>query len=139
VWRTHFSHYTPILDFVHVLSYVYAAAHVGRTADERWLCYARWAQWVWEGKVARVIEELQEQQAAGGEPQDGDAAHSPRQQTATTLGYLQNQQQRMRYDEYRRQGLPRPGGRLPQRDQPSPKILDPTPSAAIKQPAKITN
>lgn len=106
VWRKHFSHYMPILDFVHAISYVYAAAHAGRTADEGWICYARWAQWVWEGKVACVIEELQGQQAVWGEPQDGDAEHSPRQQTATTLGYLQNQQQRMRYDEYRRLGLP---------------------------------
>ncbi len=106
VWRKHFSHYTPILDFVHAISYVYAAAHAGRTADEGWMCYARWAQWVWEGKVACVIEELQGQRAVLGEPQDGDAEHSPRQQTATTLGYLQNQQQRMRYNEYRRQGLP---------------------------------
>lgn len=106
VWRTHFSRYTPILDFVHAISYVYAAAHAGRTSDEGWICYARWAQWVWEGKVACVIEELQEQQRAWGAPVEGDAENSPRQQTATTLGYLQNQQQRMRYDEYRRQGLP---------------------------------
>lgn len=70
------------------------------------MCYARWAQWVWEGKVAWVIAELQEQQAAWGEPQDSDAENSPRQQTGTTLGYLQNQQRRMRYDEYRRLGLP---------------------------------
>jgi hypothetical protein len=106
VWRTHFSRYTPVLDFVHAISYVYAAAHAGRTSEEGWMCYARWAQWVWEGKVSCVIEELQEQQRAWGAPVEDDAENSPRQQTATTLGYLQNQQQRMRYDEYRRQGLP---------------------------------
>lgn len=106
VWRTHFSRYTPILDFVHAISYVYAAAHAGRTSDEGWKCYVRWAQWVWEGNVACVIEELKEQQRTVGPPLDGDAENSPRQQTATTLGYLQNQQERMRYDEYRRQGLP---------------------------------
>ena len=106
VWRKYFSHYTPILDFVHAISYVYAAAHAGRTAEEGWTCYARWAHWVWEGKVVCVIEELQEQQTALGKPLDGDAENSPRQQAATTLGYLRNQQERMRYDEYRRQGLP---------------------------------
>src|SRR5262249_1793080 len=31
---------------------------------------------------------------------------SPRQVVARTLTYLRNQQEKMRYDEYRRQGLP---------------------------------
>ena len=30
VWRRHFSHYTPILDFIHAICYVFAAAVAGR-------------------------------------------------------------------------------------------------------------
>ena len=40
VWRKHFSHYTPILDFVHAVMYVYAAAMAGRTFAEGWDIYA---------------------------------------------------------------------------------------------------
>ncbi|MEX2188274.1 MAG: hypothetical protein WD875_15815 [Pirellulales bacterium] len=36
VWREHFSHYTPILDFVYALMYVSAAAMSGRPVDKGW-------------------------------------------------------------------------------------------------------
>ncbi len=32
VWRKYFSHYTPIVDFVHAIIYVYAAAMAGETS-----------------------------------------------------------------------------------------------------------
>ncbi len=49
VWRQFFSHYTPILDFVHALMYVYQAAMAGRGAKEGWRAYRDWAQWLWSG------------------------------------------------------------------------------------------
>jgi len=106
VWRRHFSHYTPILDFVHSLCYVYAAAMSGRSFAEAWPIYVQWAGWTWSGQVPLVIAALQERLAALGPPGENDAEDSPRQRVADTLRYLQNQQSRMHYDDYRRQGLP---------------------------------
>jgi hypothetical protein len=39
VWRKFFSQYTPIVDFVHALMYVYAGAMAGREANEGWSYY----------------------------------------------------------------------------------------------------
>lgn len=105
VWRRYFSHYTPILDFVHALTYVYAAAMAGQPPSAGWSTYRQWAQWVWGGEVGRVLVALQHRQAELGLPEP-DEKGTPRSQVAETLRYLTNQQTRMRYDEYRRQGLP---------------------------------
>jgi hypothetical protein len=106
VWRKYFSHYTPILDFVHAICYVYQAALAGRTLADAWPIYCQWAQWVWSGEVARVIAALQTRQAEVGLPQEQDPATSVQKVVATALGYLENQQSRMKYAEYRRAGLP---------------------------------
>jgi len=106
VWRDYFSSFTPILDFIHALSYVYAAAHAGCTKTTGWLRYREWIAWVWEGRVGRVLEALRALQAELGEPKEEDKETHPRQVVAKTLTYLENNQRRMRYDEYRRQGLP---------------------------------
>ena len=106
VWKKYFSHYTPILDFVHAVMYVYAAAMAGRGFREGWDIYRRWAQAVWSGRVEEVIGELRQRQQEVGLPKDNDPDHSPRQIVADTLRYLTNQRSRMQYDQYRRDGLP---------------------------------
>lgn len=106
VWRAYFSSFVPILDFIHALSYVYAAAHAGCSKAAGWLCYREWIAWVWEGRVERVLEALQARQAELGAPQEDDKETHPRQVVATALSYLRTNQGRMRYDAYRRQGLP---------------------------------
>jgi hypothetical protein len=105
VWRKYFSHYTPILDFVHALMYVYAAAMAGRSANEGWACYRDWAQWLWSGEVERLIAALGQRRQELGLP-ERDEAGTPREQVASSLGYLTNQRERMLYHEYRKQGLP---------------------------------
>jgi len=106
VWRKRFSHYVPILDFVHAVMYVYAAAMAGRTFAEGWAVHCRWAQLVWGGRVDDVIDELRTLQEKLGLPEKDDPEHLPRCVVATTLGYLSNQRSRMHYDAYRRDGLP---------------------------------
>lgn len=106
VWSRCFSHYTPILDFVHALCYVYHAAMVGLPEAEAWPTYCQWAQWVWSGEVNKVIEALTRRLTElGGPPQKEDTT-SPQAKVAEALRYLSNQQSRMKYNEYRRQGLP---------------------------------
>lgn len=104
--QKYFSHHTQILDFVHPATYVFRAASAGRSLDDAVATYRRWAQTVWSGKVDDVIVELESRQQELGLPQEGDAETCPRQVVTDTLGYLRNQRTRMRYDEYRRQGLP---------------------------------
>lgn len=105
-WRNYFSHYTAILDFVHSATYIFRAACAGRPLDEAVTTYQRWAQLVWSGRVDEVIVELAARQQELGPSHPDDAETSPRAVVAETLVYLQNQRARMRYEEYRRQGLP---------------------------------
>lgn len=105
VWRKYFSHYTPILDFVHALMYVYAASMAGRAADEGWAVYRQAAQWLWNGEIDLLLEMLHDRQGELGLPEKQEKG-TPRAQLATSLGYLNNQRERMHYPEYRRRGLP---------------------------------
>jgi hypothetical protein len=106
LWRAFFSSFVPILDFIHALTYVFHAALAGRPAAEGWQTYRRWIGWVWSGTVERTIAELAQRQAELGVPPADAAATSPAQVVSRALGYLQNHKERMRYAEYRRQGLP---------------------------------
>ena len=108
-WTLHrqlFSSFEPILDFIHGLSYVFASALAGRGFKEGWAVYERWIQWVWSGLVENVIAELAVRQAELGMPVKEEPAGSPRAVVARALTYLQNNKERMRYADYRRQGLP---------------------------------
>jgi len=105
VWSDHFSHYTPVLDFVHALMYVYAAALAGREANEGWWHYRDWAQWLWSGQIDQLLAALTARQQELGLPEDKETS-TPRAQVASSLGYLSNQRTRMKYDQYRKQGLP---------------------------------
>jgi hypothetical protein len=106
IWRNHFSSFVPILDFIHALSYVFAAAMAGRSFAEGWPVYVEWIGWIWQGSVAKVIAALAQRQLELGEPTPEDSETSPRQIVASALTYLQNHKQQMRYAEYRRLGLP---------------------------------
>jgi len=104
--RRFFASFVPILDFIHALSYVFAAAMAARKFAEGWLIYTQWIGWLWQGKVAEVIAALEARQAELGEPAADEAETSPRHVVATTLQYLRNHQGTMHYDRYRQEGLP---------------------------------
>jgi hypothetical protein len=106
IQRRHFAFFTPILDFVHALSYVFSAAFAGRPVAEGAEVYQRWIQAVWSGRVATILTELEERSAVLGLPPSECADSDPRQLVFESLRYLKNNADRMRYDEYRRQGLP---------------------------------
>jgi len=106
IWRQFFSSFTPILDFIHALSYVFAAAMAGRSFPEGWKVYEEWIGWIWKGEVTKVIAALAQRQLELGTPTEADGETSPRSVVAKTLCYLQNHKDQMRYHEYRRLGLP---------------------------------
>jgi hypothetical protein len=104
--RRHFASFTPILDFVHALSYVFAAAFAGRPQSEGEEVYKRWIQAVWSGQVATILTELEGRSAALGSPPAECADSDPRRLVFESLRYLKNNADRMRYAHYRRRGLP---------------------------------
>jgi hypothetical protein len=101
-----FSDYVAILDFIHALSYVFAAAMAGRGFRAGWEAYTTWIQQVWSGRVEEVIVALEVRQSELGAPEEADGETSPRRVVAEALTYLRNNKDRMRYDEYRKAGLP---------------------------------
>jgi hypothetical protein len=108
-WRLRerfFGSFTAVLDFIHALSYVYAAATAGRPFAQGWECYQKWISWVWKGEVGKVIEELRERQGEVGLAAKGESETSVPSVVARTLGYLVNHQDKMKYHEYRKEGLP---------------------------------
>jgi hypothetical protein len=106
VQKRWFSDFVPIVDFIHVLSYVFAAAMAGRSFGQGWPVYVQWIGLVWKGRVAEVITGLGRRQEELGLPTKDESETSPRRVVADTLRYLKNNQSRMKYDEYRRLGLP---------------------------------
>ena len=109
IQRAYFKDFEPITDFLHVLCYVYLAAWAAG-ADEagRWSLYVEWLRACWQGRVQEVIGELRRCQEQVGVPPAGQEldAKDPRRLVAEALSYLDNNQGRMDYPRYRRQGLP---------------------------------
>ena len=110
-WSIYEMHLLPlgfiaILDFLHLLAYLYDAAHAFRGSDVRrgWKTYEQWLRWAWSGKVGSLLAGLR---AAVAElAAKGSAAAARKQTVAEALTYVTNNRQRMDYPEYRRLGLP---------------------------------
>jgi len=105
--RTHFSHYISVLDILHALAYALAAARAvcDQQASARQK-YDQWAAWIWEGRVAEVIEELIGHGIRLGEPPPEAHSDDPREVVRKARVYYQNHAARMDYPSYRRQGFP---------------------------------
>jgi len=100
IQQTYFPDYTPIVDPLHALSYVYQAAQAATVdMEECWQLCKPWITWIWQGKVDRVLDDLDQRIAQTTDAAVLDTLH-------TSRGYLHNNRDRMRYDEYRRRGLP---------------------------------
>jgi hypothetical protein len=109
IHRGYFADFVPIVDFLHVICYLYTAAHVPtRDEPQRWPQYLTWLRACWEGRVSEVVAELAKEQAEIGRPPPGEKlpADDPRRVVAEALSYLSNNQERMDYPRYRRLGLP---------------------------------
>ena len=97
-----------ILDVVHLLVYLYAAAGAvaGRGTDEAWALYVQWLTWAWAGKVVTLLGALRAAHRRLGEAPANAAEDDPRKVVAEAAGYVSNNKGRMDYPRYRRLGLP---------------------------------
>jgi hypothetical protein len=62
--------------------------------------------WLWDGKIAKVIEALSEQARRLGEPQTADPPQHPRRVLHQNVGYFTRHQSHMDYPTYRSNGWP---------------------------------
>jgi hypothetical protein len=108
IWRAHFKTFTPILDFIHAIGYVYAAAAAWEGDDPaRWARYLTLVEALWQGRVGEVIAALRAELAARGvgEGEELPEGH-PLRPLADAARYFANNRGRMDYPRYRREGLP---------------------------------
>jgi hypothetical protein len=102
------SGFIAILDVVHLLTYLYAAAGAvqGKGTPAAWALYERWLRLVWSGAVAPLLAALREAARQVGEPPPEAAEDDPRRLLADAVTYVTNNRARMDYPRYRRLGLP---------------------------------
>jgi hypothetical protein len=108
IWKEHFSTFTPILDFIHAVQYLYTAAAAWEdTDDQRWSRYLALTEAVWQGRVGEVIDALRVELTARGIQVDEDLPDDhPHAPLVVAARYLDNNRLRMDYPRYRREGLP---------------------------------
>ena len=118
IWTIHrilFPTFEPIVDFVHILTYVYLAAKaLGGGTDAIWQRYLRWAEACWQGRVAEVLDELRRALEGTARPVESreEKPTDPYYVISKAIGYFEHNQPRMDYPRYRRDGLPVTSGRV---------------------------
>jgi hypothetical protein len=104
IQRRHFGTFEPILDFVHASEHAHNAA---KAAGQGTDLGRRWAELCWQGRVQEVLSEIAEQQGRiDPPPKPEDEKEHPWCVFNRERGYFENNQQRMDYPRYRREGLP---------------------------------
>lgn len=102
VWelgRVNFSSAIEILDYYHAREHLSSlvAAFVGQATPAAAKLQTRWERWLWAGDVMRLLKSARRRATAGGPALVAVVA--------TELGYFERNRTRMRYGEFRQQGL----------------------------------
>lgn len=107
IWKKHFPKFVPIVDFIHVLSYLYrAAVAIGEAEEFGWGLCLEWATACWQGRVDEVLSELNQWLVHQPTCEEELADDDPRQIVGRAITYLANNRSRMDYPRYRQLGLP---------------------------------
>jgi len=108
VWNRYFPDFVPILDFIHALSYLYAAAlAMHPDFSVAWSCYLCMARACWQGRTTEAMDELKRWLAPHGlDDKSKLDENDPRKPIVDAARYLRNNLGRMDYPHYRRLGLP---------------------------------
>lgn len=109
-WSVYEMHLLPlgfiaILDFVHLLAYLYDAAHAlhGADAARGWKTYAAWLRLAWSGKTGALLTQLRAASVRLGQRKSNAEGKGTVDEAVT---YVSHNRERMDYPEYRRLGLP---------------------------------
>ena len=110
IWQMHLVMlgFVPVLDFLHLLVYLYAAACAaeGKGSDAAWALYEAWLALAWSGQVGALLKGLRAVGGRVGQPPAQAKEDDPRRVVWEAVGYVEGNRDRMRYPEYRRLGLP---------------------------------
>jgi hypothetical protein len=106
--QMHFPAWVQVLDFLHLLTHLHAAATAAYPRDGRraWNLYSRMLRAAWAGQTQRVRSVLHCELERLGPPSSDAPADAPAKVVARTLAYVEKNAQRMNYPHYRREGLP---------------------------------
>lgn len=104
----HFPEWVQVLDFLHLLVHLYAAATAGHRGQAKlaWSLYERWLRWAWSGQVQPLITGLQAACERLGPAPPHTSDDDPRRIVSLALEYVKSNACRMDYATYRRAGLP---------------------------------
>jgi len=104
--QMHFPDWIAILDFLHLLVHLFAAARLAYVHDAvaAWKLYEQMLRDAWGGKVDDVIDKLKSQlrRLKNARANDPDSWRV----VELTLGYVEHNRERMDYPRYRKMGLP---------------------------------
>lgn len=105
---THFPGWYQVLDFIHLLGHLYAAALAAfpRSPRRAWTLYEKLLRAAWAGEVEEVLASLRHHQRRLGPPPPDAAREDPRCVLSRALAYLRANAGRMDYPLYRGLGLP---------------------------------
>jgi len=104
--QLHFPDWVQILDFLHLLVHLFAAARLAhaRDATATWKLYERMLRDAWGGRVQQVIDALKSQwDRMRGDP---STARETCRVVELAMRYVEQNRQRMDYPRYRQMGLP---------------------------------
>jgi len=110
IWQMHLVMlgFVPILDFLHLLVYLYAAACAveGKGTEAAWALYEGWLGLAWAGRVGALLRALQAAGERLGRPPPQAKEEDPRKVVWDAVGYVEGNRDKLKYPEYRKLGLP---------------------------------
>jgi hypothetical protein len=104
--QMHFAGWLQILDFLHLLVHLFAAARMAFKNDPKaaWTMYEQMLRDGWGGRVDAVIEAMQSQLTRM--KSDPSISSKDREVVELAIGYVVRNRERMDYPRYRQMGLP---------------------------------
>ena len=115
LWKTIYDinfkaeNWTPILDFIHATEYAYDAARLSTDSDKQaWTKYIEFISHIWQGRTLTVIRRLETiiNQLRSSHKNKSKALQDKIVTLSSIRNYFKNNLSRMKYHEYRKNGLP---------------------------------